>query len=533
MVRSCDAFFPLVDSDEDKTDVTWVKKECYSSGKSGGQKDSARSFLEYAGVRVFDEKADLTRVIDSYRGKSFPDDAAHIRHIKRFVAFFKSNPKSLDIFSAKPFLLGVKAIAADKKYFCAPSLLCLDSPYEDTGLAVILKGSERYTLWGGYLDSGLRKDFIEFAKAVGVQAEFSIVKAQPSDNPCWLALSEDYRGYKVRWTDTAISVDWTIDGIQSLTRSPSIESSRLIWRTLIRAEAKVAKARFRPNQQYEVRHSDSQLVYWLKSTAWIPDCDGAFFPPQEISRTRLRSDFPYDNQNGLLDAIGLEHSVQRKTEDYQRRDRAAREFGFGGLEVVTELASAIKDAGLDPTDAIALIRQHAPKPVLPEEEVRNPERRRRGVLEHRENAPERESVKRERSIQANVQGVVAEAKAYLRAKYTNADGQLVCQVCLDEMPFKLGSGDYYFEAVQVLRDLGQHFYENRLALCPTCAAKYQFARSTSDDDVRVAINSVGAAEGGSGVSIPLVLAGQPRMLKFVGTHFFDLQVVIAESDSAC
>jgi hypothetical protein len=95
-------------------------------------------------------------------------------------------------------------------------------------------------------------------------------------------------------------------------------------------------------------------------------------PPQEISRTRLRSDFPYDNQNGLLEAIGLEHSVQRKTEEYQRRDRARqREFGFGGLDVVTELASAIKDAGIDPTDAITLIRQHAPKPALPEEEVRN------------------------------------------------------------------------------------------------------------------------------------------------------------------
>ncbi len=82
---------------------------------------------------------------------------------------------------------------------------------------------------------------------------------------------------------------------------------------------------------------------------------------------------------------------------------------------------------------------------------------------------------------------------YLRAKYTNADGQLVCQVCLDEMPFKLGSGDYYFEAIQVLKDLGQHFCENRLALCPTCTAKFQFARSSSDDEVRAAIIAIDCA----------------------------------------
>ena len=530
MVRPSDAFFPLVDADKDKTDIMWVKKECYSSGKSDAQKNSAQLFLEYSGVRVFDEKANLTLIIDSYKGKSFPDDATHIRHIKRFVTFFISNPKSLDIFSAKHFLLGVKAMVADKRYFCTPPMICLDSPYEDTGLAAILRGNEIYTLWGGYLDSGLSNDFVEFVKAVGVQTEFSIIQASAAENRCWHALSEDYRGYKKRWTYTAINFDWTIDGIEILTRSPSIESSRLIWRALIRAEAKVATARFRPNKQYNVRRSDSQLVYWLKTTAWIPDCDGAFLPPQEISRTRLRSDFPYDNQNGLLEAIGLEHSVQRKTEEYQRRDRAAREFGFGGLDVVTELASAIKDAGLDPTDAITLIRQHAPKPALPEEEVRNPERRRRGVLEHRENAPEREAVKRERSIQANVQGVVAEAKAYLRAKYTNADGQLVCQVCLDEMPFKLGSGDYYFEAVQVLKDLGQHFYENRLALCPTCAAKFQFARNSSDDEVRAAIIAIDGAQVGSGVSVPLVLAGQPHSINFVGTHLFDLQLVVCEPE---
>jgi len=532
MIRPGDAFFPLVDADKENTEITWVKKECYSPGKTDGQKSSARSFLEWSGVKVFDEKAALALVIDTYNGKSFPDDVTHIRHIKRFVAFFNANPKSLDFFSGKPFLLGVKTKVADKKDFFPSSALYLDSPYEDTGLSVILSGDDKYTLWSGYLHSGLSKDFVEFVKAIGVQSRLDIVKAKPWENVRWSYLKLDWigdgRGRKKRWTSSATSEDWTIKGIQELTRSPSIESSRLIWRALIRADAKVAKARFRPNQQYELRDSDSQLVYWLKSTAWIPDCDGAFLPPQEISRTRLRSDFPYDNQNGLLDEIEFEHNVQRNTEDYQRRDRAAKEFGFGGLDVVTDLASAIRDSGLDPTDAIALIRQHAPKPVLPEEQVRNPERRLRGVLEHRENAPDREAVKRERSIQANVQGVVAEAKAYLRAKYTNADGQLVCQVCLDEMPFKLGSGDYYFEAVQVLRDLGQHFYENRLALCPTCAAKFQFARSSSDDEVRAAIIAIDSATLGSGVSVPLVLAGQPHSINFVDTHLFDLQLVILE-----
>lgn len=235
---------------------------------------------------------------------------------------------------------------------------------------------------------------------------------------------------------------------------------------MIRSDEEVAKARFRPNRQYETRESDSQLICHLKENAWIPDCDGNFLPPQEMSRTRLRSDFPYDNQNGLLDAIGFEDSIQRKSEEYQRKDLAARE------------------AGLDSGAIVALIKQYSLRPEQPEDEVRNPVRRRTGVLEHRENAPAREAVRREQSIQPNVPSVIAEAKAYLRAKYTNANRQMVCQACQCEMPFKLGTGEYYFEAVQVFKDLSKHFFENRLALCPTCSAMYQHARSINDEELK-------------------------------------------------
>jgi hypothetical protein len=99
------------------------------------------------------------------------------------------------------------------------------------------------------------------------------------------------------------------------------------------------------------------------------------------------------------------------------------------------------------------------------------------------------------------------------------------------MPFKLRTGEYYFEAVQVLNGLAQHFYENRLALCPTCSAMYQFARSSTDEDVRAAIVAVDSEKVEAKVAVSLVLAGKPRMLHFVGTHFFDLQVVLTRSDT--
>ncbi len=186
----------------------------------------------------------------------------------------------------------------------------------------------------------------------------------------------------------------------------------------------------------------------------------------------------------------------------------------------------MRESGLDHKTAANLIKQHGSRPEQPEEEVRNPTRRRKGVMEHRDNAPENSAVRRERSIQPNLSGVVAEAKAYLRAKYTNAHGQMVCQACSNEMPFKLRSGEYYFEAVQVLKGLAQHFYENRLALCPTCSAMYQFARSSTDEDVRSAIVAVNSEKVEARVALTVVLAAEQRTVHFVGTHFFDLQVVL-------
>jgi hypothetical protein len=129
-----------------------------------------------------------------------------------------------------------------------------------------------------------------------------------------------------------------------------------------------------------------------------------------------------------------------------------------------------------------------------------------------------------------MQGVVAQAKAYLRVKYMNSHGQMICQACRKEMPFKLDTGEYFFEAVQVIRGLSQNYYENRLALCPTCAAMYHYARSCTDTELKDQIESIDLENAGLSVELDVKLAGLTRKIRFVGTHFFDLRVVIGGSD---
>lgn len=530
MVKPAEAFFPPPDEALAPKDVLLVRPDTYSSGKSESQKNAARLFLEKAGVRVFDEEAELATVLDLYSGETFPDRKTHLDHIRRFTAFHKAFPLKTRIFHGKRIFLGQKVGSETDLHWCAVKSLFLDVPFEETGLSAIEGASDKRMLWSGYEKVGPKKAFIEFVKALGIQADLPVVQTSTRDNPDRNELRADYHRAGVRWTDSAIDADWTIKHIDTFVRTPTIESSRLLWATLTNARPEVAKARFRPNRQYTVREADSQLICWLKANAWIPDANGDFHRPQDISRDQLPPGFLFDDRNGLLSAIGFEEAIQRQSAEYRRKDLVAREFGFDGLGAATELANALRESGIDPKTAAALIKQHAARPEQPEEEVRNPTRRRKGVMEHRDNAPENSAVRRERSIQPNLPGVVAEAKAYLRAKYTNAHGQMVCQACSNEMPFKLRTGEYYFEAVQVLKGLAQHFYENRLALCPTCSAMYQFARSSTDEDVRAAIVAVDSEKVEARVAVSLVLAGEHRMVHFVGTHFFDLQVVIAQND---
>jgi hypothetical protein len=99
-----------------------------------------------------------------------------------------------------------------------------------------------------------------------------------------------------------------------------------------------------------------------------------------------------------------------------------------------------------------------------------------------------------------------------------------CQACRQEMPFKI-AGDYYFGAVQFVNDANRDLHENRLALCPTCRAKYRHARGTSLADLRedLLAQDIGTQ---SSVTVDLVLADKPATIRFVGKHAIDLQAAL-------
>lgn len=527
-VRASEAFFSSDNEIPLETDIRFVKMDVYNVGRSEPQKKLASSFLREIGVRDFDEHAVIELKLAKYSTGTFNANKAYYNDIKLFVSFWKQNPHlNKQLFSDKRFLHRKSEEGTRKTLL--PSSLCLDAPYMPTGLEDFQNIHKKRPLCDSYWNAfgtTERKDLVEFLKNIGVVHALTVTRASLYKNPM---LSELYKGFgNTRENNNATNDDYSIEMLEDFIEKKSKSASLLIWNAALKADPKTLLARYSPNQSYRANRVDSQLVQILKASAWIPDRFGSFRKPEEMTQDDLPEEFILDDSNGLLVAIGFGAEAEKKSNEYKAINEAAIDMGFESVDEGKETARLLRDNGLSPNDLIGMIRKLS-KAEKPEESVPNPDRRRKGVLERGETVPDRESVNRERSIQPGLIKEMADARAYLRTKYTNSVGQLICQACHDEMPFKIREEHYYFEAIQCLSKLDKHFFENRLALCPTCAAMYVHARETADDELRSALTNPDLSETSGSISITVKLAGQSVSLYFVGPHWFDLKTVLKGS----
>ncbi|MBA7553768.1 hypothetical protein ES705_46367 [subsurface metagenome] len=167
------------------------------------------------------------------------------------------------------------------------------------------------------------------------------------------------------------------------------------------------------------------------------------------------------------------------------------------------------------------------KPAFPERASSNPERRRERLAEQLGDAPNKEYEQRDRSVRTT-RGAV-DPVLWLRNQYKNEDGQMICQVCKEEMPFRKRDGEHYFETVEALsRDHFTMEHEAQfLALCPLCAAMYkEFV--TQDEEAMVDMKN--ALINTEGFEVPLRLGELDTSIRFVETHYHDIKTILEEQE---
>ena len=153
------------------------------------------------------------------------------------------------------------------------------------------------------------------------------------------------------------NVDHTISNIKNYLGERNAQASRLIWLAIIKAKPEAATACFRPNKQKQLRKAESTLVHLLKTHEWIPTKTGEFKKPAAMSRNELLKQFPYDDQNGLLTAIGLGEEEKKRSEEYKARDDEAKKLGWKSAEDLEKVGELIRSGRLSVKEIESLASQ--------------------------------------------------------------------------------------------------------------------------------------------------------------------------------
>ena len=346
--------------------------------------------------------------------------------------------------------------------------------------------------------------------------------------------------------NTHISIDYTIAELRVLLHTPSVSKSKLIWQTMTNSlSTDHLQARYRNNRSQPERVRASSLVYALRNAKWVPQRNGdsfSFVQPKDASVPLLPDGFSYKVGQEWFDAIEFGKTASEQKEESDRRDQDAKNLGFDSgekAEKYAKLDQILEEQGISPDDVISQYSAQSSdtKPDFPTSTVKNPERRKKQVLEQLENAPEKEFEERPQRRRVSKDEMEGAHRTSLQEWYTNDSGEMICQICQEEMPFKKTDGEYYFEAIEALTirfkddELPEnHFpkeYEAQyLALCPECAARYDYFARTAQGGVELMEKLRDQLMNLDDLEVPLCLGELKTSIRFVKVHLHDLKSVL-------
>lgn len=509
-----------------------IDERVLKEGTKKSQQQDAQKFLEKIGVREPNEADNLSLLLSTrYKdGSKLPNDTEYLSDLQRMIAFVEENPKLTEMFThARVF----KVSSLTTKWAKAERVF-LDEPFRQTGLHLLYElitdqKLKRWPLDSWYVECGIHlKRIVKFAKALGCQSEFDrlTIRTECYDNPDWDSVLSTAKGNRI---GNVINRDFALSlEAKLLLNSKSLPAVQLIWKALCRSESitpTILKAVHQLTDKYGPKSSCSQLVHTLRDTAWVPQTDGTFVQPRYAIVSQLPKELTLDLVYEWMKAVKFGTEENKRSAETAIQAEYRKGLGFESEDELARALEFIKSLPKDEQERIlAEVKLRRVEPIeLPERPVRNPELRRERVGADVQATPEKATTARERSVQIGFNEAKAEAKAYLRDQYTNSNGQMICQACKDELPFKLPTGAYYFEAVELIENSKKRYRATFLALCPNHAAAFQYANAQKNSMNQIVATATSA-------EVEVVLGGQETTIYFTQTHLADAKVCLIDND---
>jgi hypothetical protein len=481
------------------SDLPLVKKTLLADDKS-------KRFLVELGLTEPNLVAEvLQEVLPKYASQApILSEEEHRQDLKKIFAALHTDSqverkRVLDRLRETAFLRAVNAVTKESA-FRIPGTLYVRSPE----LTCYFEGNR--DAW--FLDEN--EAIEDIRTALGI-AHTVRVKRRESDAYGDVHL-ETFRRYHKRGVDR-FDPSIHIDGLEyALTHKPSREKAAFIWNRLLlpNSDCLCGTIESCSRQTFvgaKREYQWSEVGVLVTEQAWLPHPNDGFSKPQALSLDDLPSEFS-------------KHETVAKLLGMRSSSMTTLAQGLGIAPAVIEFFQQNKDALRD-FEECKKWREDRRKPKKPEHEPRSQERRRQQVAQAAKDAPPVISEVRPRQERSNWEAQ-HEARVYLRVEYTNEDKELICQICGEEMPFKLDAGAYYFEAIECVRGTGKELLWNHLALCPVCAAKYRHAHSIQPEEIKRRVLAALTTE------VPITLAREEKTIWFTKVHLLDLQTALPE-----
>jgi hypothetical protein len=504
--------------------------------------DDARSFLTKLGLTEPDIVVDIIeRILPRYRGDA-PFSISYDEHIAHLGVMGRAldttvGKRRIDLLSAirrTPFLRA-QDISKAVTEFKRPEDVYIRSPememYFSSSTSVRFAG-EQYRVYYAMLE--------EFGASRTVRTT-----ARPTDASGYVTIASNHGDHERGLN--GFDPDFRIDGLERALRYPNRERSSFIWNQLLRPNVKrlhgeVERASVRNYANKTTEEKWSVAGSLARANAWIPDHDGFWHQPQELTLKELPEDFEQDEllaeKLGMISGavtllakeVGVDASmlefVLRNTDAIQALMRQQLQIPITAEADETdddpafdydhELDKAFSRAGITSISDDWL----APGPVP------HPERRRDAVAAQI-SATIDEALPVSRMFQVvpkkRWQAKDNSVRAFLLEEY-----QGKCQICHSTFPRR--DGEPYFEALYLVSRVKAKWLDRRgnvLCLCATCCAKFLHGSIEAESITKQVDHQRLVNEGGSGhPGLEVTLCGKTELIRFSERHLLDLQEII-------
>ena len=366
-----------------------------------------------------------------------------------------------------------------------------------------------------------------------------IISCDVEHNPL---CNEWIRTHKFRRTNES-KKDYTITGLENLDgiiNENRIEAVLSLWKLVASLDDKYSSGYFCPSNNGSHWSGESTAVYYLKRKKWIPNRNGVFCRPCELTKDDLPQNFELIEVNDFLKTIGFGNKALQSIETITKIKEAAPEVNeqqqklialiIEHPELANDLLIQVNKERLGLLDAIKMQNkgqsqiQYDDDMYGKKKSVNNPEKR-----QEKQEKIFREGLKnpfqRTHSLHYTCTTANQNEKVFVYSQYKGR-----CQMC-DAPPITKYDGKPHFLAVNIVRtdDLQDALLTNlecgwnTLSLCPTCAAKYLYCAKNIDSMIEQIQQINVHPNVGEDILLTIELMGKTTNIKFTPRHFIALK----------